>query len=156
MARHDDPDTAFGMPGVDQPALTEVGVILSGLDTDRLLAGLGVTGTAGHGPTAVALRVDQLRHGDEQAMADAVVAGAHRWLAVRDVLAAKDQGPSTSASVRQAWDRALRTVRAAEQDIAEPLGAADRAYLTACWLRCTEVDRLARQQPPRHSAVPAR
>lgn len=155
MAEDGDLDTRFGMPAVDQPALTEVGVILSGLDTDRLLAGLGVA-TAGNDPTAAVLRVDQLRHGDEQGMADAVVAGAQQWLAVRDVLAARDQGPSVSASIRQAWDRALRTVRAAETDITEPVGLAGRAYLAACWLRCTEVDRLARQMPPRHSAVSTR
>lgn len=156
MARDGEVDTAFGMPAVDQPALTEVGVILGGLDTDRLLAGLGVTDAAGHDPTVAVLQVDQLRHGDEQDMADAVAAGAQRWLAVRDVLAAKDRGPSVSASIRQAWDRALRTVRAAEQDIAEPVGLAGRAYLAACWLRCTEVDHLARQLPPRHSAVSTR
>ncbi|HEX5113746.1 MAG TPA: DUF6187 family protein [Pseudonocardiaceae bacterium] len=155
MAEDGDLDTRFGMPAVDQPALTEVGVILSGLDTDRLLAGLGVA-TAGNDPTAAVLRVDQLRHGDEQGMADAVVAGAQKWLAVRDILAAKDQGPSVSASIRQAWARALRTVRAAENDITEPVGLAGRAYLAACWLRCTEVDRLARQLPPRHSAVSTR
>jgi uncharacterized protein DUF6187 len=156
MARHGELDTTFGMPAVDQPALTEVGVILSGLDTDRLLAGLGVTDAAGHDPTAAVLQVDRLRHGDEQGMADAVLAGAQRWLAVRDTLAAKDQRVSVSASVRQAWDRALRTVRAAEPDIAESIGVAGRAYLAACWLRCAEVDRLARQLPPRHSAVSAR
>jgi Family of unknown function (DUF6187) len=155
VAEDGDLDTRFGMPAVDQPALTEVGVILSGLDTDRLLAGLGMA-MAGTDPTAAVLRVDQLRHGDQQGMADAVVAGAHTWLAVRDTLAAKDQGPSVSASIRQAWDRALRTVRAAESDIAQPVGLAGRAYLAACWLRCTEVDRLARQLPPRHSAVSAR
>jgi hypothetical protein len=141
------------MPAVDQPALTEVGVILSGLDTDRLLAGLGVA-AADNEPTAAVLRVDRLRHDDPGAMADAVVAGAWLWLAVRDVLAAKDQLPSVSASIRQAWDRSLRTARAAEQDITEPIGLAGRAYLAACWLRCSEVDRLARQLPPRHSAVP--
>lgn len=154
MAQDGDLDTRFGMPAVDQPALTEIGVILSGLDTDRLLAGLGVA-AADNDPTAAVLRVDQLRHADARGMADAVVAGARFWLAVRDALAAKDQVPSVSASIRQAWDRALRTARAAEQDITEPVGLAGRAYLAACWLRCAEVDRMARQQPPRHSAVPA-
>jgi hypothetical protein len=155
MAWDGEVDTAFGMPAVDQPALTEVGVILSGLDTDRLLAGLGVAEATGHDPTAAVLRVDRLRHGDEQGMADAVCLGAQRWLAVRAELATKDQGSSVSASIRQAWDRALRTVRAAEPDLTEPFGVAGRAYLAACWLRCAEVDRVARQLPPRHSAVSA-
>jgi hypothetical protein len=131
-------DTRFAMPAVDEPASTEVGVILSGLDTDRLLAGLGLTDDDDD-PTPVALLVDQLRHGDERAMADAVAEGANRWRSARPALAAVDRGPSVSASIRQAWQRALVTVLAAEPDS----GPARQAYLAACWLRCTEVDRLA-------------
>ncbi|WP_255482083.1 DUF6187 family protein, partial [Amycolatopsis sp. SID8362] len=33
-------DTRFALPEVDAPAATEVGVILLGLEADRLLAGL--------------------------------------------------------------------------------------------------------------------
>lgn len=136
-------DTRFAMPGVDDPALTEIGVILSGLDVDRLLAGLGLCDGAAS-PAAVTLLVDQLRHGDPGAMADAIALGAYRWRAARPALAAVDRGPSVSASIRQAWERALRTVTAAELDH-DDVGEGGFAYLTACWLRCTEVDAAAKR-----------
>lgn len=129
-------DTRFTMPGVDDPALTEIGVILSGLGVDRLLAGLGLcAGTAD--PAPVTLLVDHLRHGDPDAMAGAIAEGARLWRAARPALASVDRGPSVSASIRQAWERALRTVTAAELD---DTGTARFAYLAACWLRCAEVD----------------
>jgi hypothetical protein len=132
-------DTRFAMPALDQPPLTEIGVILSGLDIERLLAGLGAAGDVSD-PTQVVLLVDRLRHGSGDGMAAALSAGARRWLAMRPVLAAVDRVPSVSASIRQAWQRALRTVLAADH---EPVGPADRACLAACWLRCDEVDRVA-------------
>lgn len=144
-------DTRFTMPAVDNPPLTEIGVILAGLDTDRLLAGLGAAGDVGddyHGdPTQVMLLVDRLRHGDGDAMAAAIRAGARRWLAARAALADVDRTPSVSASIRQAWERALRTVLAADVDTDSrgPVGSAGRTYLAACWLRCAEVDRMAVQ-----------
>jgi hypothetical protein len=158
-------DTRFTMPAVDQPALTEIGVILSGLAADRLLAGLGLGTTTSawsyveptqpglvelvlgasadaDDPALVTLLVDQLRHRDPAAMAEATAIGAHRWRMARPGLAAVDRGPSVSASVRQAWQRALLTVRAADLgDTA--ISPAAHAYLAACWLRCTEIDTAA-------------
>jgi Family of unknown function (DUF6187) len=146
------------MPALDQPPLTEIGVILSGLDIERLLAGLGAAGDVGGDyngdPTQVVLLVDRLRHGGDDGLAAALSAGARRWLAARPALAAVDRVPSVSASIRQAWQRALRTVLAADH---APVGPAGRAYLAACWLRCDEVDRVAtqiRDMPSR--AVPVR
>ncbi|GAA4294285.1 hypothetical protein GCM10023148_56530 [Actinokineospora soli] len=55
------PDTRFDMPGVDDPVDTEVGVILLGLDADRLLAGLGLASLA-EDPGRVAVTVDRVRH----------------------------------------------------------------------------------------------
>jgi Family of unknown function (DUF6187) len=139
-------DTRFAMPALDQPPLTEIGVILAGLDIERLLAGLGAAGDARGGyygdPTQVVLLVDRLRHGGGDGLTAALTAGARRWLAARPALAAVDRVPSVSASIRQAWQRSLRTVLAADH---EPVGPAGRAYLAACWLRCDEVDRVAAQ-----------
>ena len=42
----DDYGTLFALPAVDDPAETEVGVIILGLSAERLLAGLGVAGIA--------------------------------------------------------------------------------------------------------------
>jgi hypothetical protein len=147
LSEHERVDTRFAMPAVDHPALTEVGVILSGLDTDRLLAGLG-TACADptiDDPTPVAMAIDRLRHSDSAAMAEAVAAGGRRWRTARPALAAVDPGPSVSASIRQAWQRALLTVLAAHSERTPELTPAMRAYLAACWLRHTEVDRVAAQ-----------
>jgi hypothetical protein len=149
LSEHEKVDTRFAMPAVDHPALTEVGVILSGLDIDRLLAGLGLADkhisddpeTDGD-PAMVALVIDRLRHDDSAAMAEAVAAGACRWLSTRPALAAVDRGPSVSASIRQAWQRALRTVLAADHGAGPEISPALQAYLAACWLRHTEVDRV--------------
>jgi hypothetical protein len=151
-------DTRFTMPALDHPPLTEIGVILAGLDTGRLLAGLGAAGDVGddyHGdPTQVMLLVDRLRHGAGDALDAALVAGARGWPAARAALGAVDRLPPVSASIRQAWQRALRTVLAADFAVAGPFGPAGRAYLAACWLRCDEVDRLAAlvRDDPRRTA----
>ncbi|OLF10317.1 DUF6187 family protein, partial [Actinophytocola xanthii] len=86
-------DTAFSLPSVDDDPDTELGVLLMGLESPRLLAGLGVAvlGEAGD-PVSATLLVDQLRHGtrDHPTLASAVAAGAGRWRAVRPALAAAD------------------------------------------------------------------
>lgn len=134
-------DTQFTMPALDHPATTEIGVILSGLDIDRLLAGLGAAADADD-PAAVTLLVDRLRHGDSDEMAAAVDAGARRWRAVRDTLAAVEPAVTVSASIRQAWQRALRAVQTA--GLGPDIGSAGHTYLAACWLRRKEVDRAVR------------
>lgn len=139
-------DTQFTLPGVDDPASTEAGVILLGLDAERLLAGLALADGADD-PGLVALGVDQARHGTRPGVAfdDLVVAGLHRW---RGFLAG---GPVaaltvTSGSVREAWRHALTAVTAMSTDDAGP---ATRAYRAACWLRRDDVDRSA----PGHSSA---
>jgi hypothetical protein len=136
-----DYDTRFSLPGVADDPATEIGVILMGLGAERLLAGLG-TAQVGDDTTSVTLAVDQLRHGFPDALAAAVTEGAARWRGARETLAATDPGGVRSAALRQLWDAATRTVAAAA--LVDPtlatLGDAERAYLTACWLRRAEVD----------------
>jgi hypothetical protein len=132
-------DTRFAMPSVDAPASTEIGVILLGLDAERLLAGLGMA-TLADDPATVALSVDHTRHGAALRFATdmLVEAGCRRWTAASPALAEATRGLHPSASPRQAWPQAERAV-----DTVDPLttGPACRAYLTACWLRRNEIDR---------------
>lgn len=131
-------DTRFAMPSVDAPASTEVGVILLGLDAERLLAGLGLAALADD-PATVALSVDHVRHGAPLRLVanELVAAGCTRWTEARAAIAEEAAGMPTSASPRQAWPLAQRAV-----DAVDPLvtGPASRAYLTACWLRRNEIN----------------
>jgi Family of unknown function (DUF6187) len=133
-----DYDTRFTLPAVDDPASVEVGVILMGLDVERLLAGLGVA-ALGDDATLAMLVVDQARHGipPDLTMSALVSGGARRWRAARSGLAAADPGGPPSAAVRRAWARAVETVATADLP---DWGPASRAYLTACWLHRVEVD----------------
>jgi hypothetical protein len=135
------------MPDVDAPASTEVGVIMMGLEADRLLAGLGFAALADD-PTTVTLIVDQARHGALRDLtSDALVAlGCDRWLALCPALDAVAR--PASAALRQLWAQALQAVEVAETG---PLSPASRAYLAACWLRRYEVDKYVEAQ----RAVPA-
>jgi Family of unknown function (DUF6187) len=134
-----DYDTRFSLPAVHDPPSVEVGVILLGLGAERLLAGLGVA-ALGDDPARVTLLVDQLRHGlPTLTRLDSVIEdGARRWGSARTALTAADRGGRVSAAVRQAWSAGADLVATAELGDAGP---ATRAYLTACWLRRTEVDR---------------
>lgn len=129
------PDTQFAMPGVAAPAVTEAGVILMGLDADRLLAGLAAAAVADD-PGRVALSVDYARHGVAAAAAfdDLVDDGARRWREFRRTVITPQA--RTSASVREARDDALLLVTPSATD----RGPASRAYLAACWLRREDVD----------------
>ena len=133
-------DTRFDMPAVDDPPETEAGVVLLGLDADRLLAGLGMAALA-EDAGAIAVTVDRMRHGRPGLDVDGLVrAGAGYWRAMRPVLESAYPSPAFSASVRQSWTRAYRTL---DTPALGPVGTATRVYLTACWLRRAEVDALA-------------
>jgi uncharacterized protein DUF6187 len=141
------PAPEFVLPGVDDPAATEIGVILLGLDPGRLLAGLGLTlltrdpglaattdpGLAGGDDAGlVALAVDRARHGAGPVeYAVLLAAGARRWRSVRDTLPAD---PVADASPRAGWDRTLRELA--------PYGSspAELAFLAACRMRRRAVD----------------
>jgi hypothetical protein len=131
-------DTVFALPAVDDPAEIEVGVIILGLSTDRLLAGLGVADLAGD-PTTATLIVDQLRHGatDPLTFGAAITAGRAAWRASEPALSDVDPGAARSASVRASFTTALRVVATAGLDGVNP---ARHAYLAACWLRRVEID----------------
>lgn len=132
-----DPDTRFALPGIDDPASTEIGVILLGLEVIQLLAGLGLASLADD-PVAVTLLADQVRHGAAQDLAiERVVAiGIQRWLAARALLPGNTDG-RTPLALRHEWEWGSRTVLAAGLG---PAGPAVLAYLTACWLRRTNIE----------------
>jgi hypothetical protein len=131
-------DTRFTLPAVDDPPLTETGVILMGLDAERLLTGLGLASLTDD-PALVALSVDQLRHtgGQRLAVRALLDTGARCWLAVSGALRAAGERTTLSGSPRQAWGGALHLVRTAGP---AEVGPATAAYLAACWLRRREVD----------------
>jgi hypothetical protein len=137
-------DTRFDMPFVDDPPSTEVGVMLLGLDVRRLLAGLGLAALTDD-PAAVALSVDHVRHGaplrlDTQTL---VAAGRSRWLAARAAIDEAARDLPGQASPRQAWPGAERAVGTVDP---AATGPAVRAYLTACWLRGEEIDRVVEER----------
>jgi Family of unknown function (DUF6187) len=130
-------DSRFALPGVDAPAGTEVGVILLGLEADRLLAGLGLARLADD-PALVTQAVDQARHGVAGFTLSGLVAGgAEHWRSLRRALEFPPR--PNPGSHRQEWTRAAERVAAALPDA----GPATIAYLTACALRRGDVDELA-------------
>lgn len=133
-------ETLFNLPAVDDEPSTETGVILMGLDAERLIAGLGLA-TLTDDAALVALTVDHLRHAAPHpfSLDSVLAAGTRRWLSSRPALTAADPGPvPITASPRQAWSQTQRLLSTA--DIGDA-GPATRAYLTACWIRRHDVDR---------------
>lgn len=131
-------DSRFTLPSVDDAPSTEAGVILLGLDAERLLAGVGLARLADE-PALVALAVDQARHDALDLGTGALVeAGILRWRAVRPLIEA---GPemTTAGSLRREWEHATARVTATVSG----LGPASVACLAACWLRRDDVDDVA-------------
>jgi hypothetical protein len=130
-------DSRFALPDVDAPGATELGIILLGLEADRLLAGLGLARLADD-PALVTQAVDQARHGVAGfSLPGLVDSGRGHWRSLRGAL--ELPGGPTPASVRQEWAKAAERVAAALPDA----GPATTAYLTACALRRADVDELA-------------
>jgi len=132
-------DTRFSLPSIDDAPSTEAGVIVLALETDRLLAGLGLAALA-EDPALVTLAVDRARHGALAGFSaeGLVELGVNRWKAAYPALAEANPGTGPSGSLRQGWERAVRTVRAVLDDPAP----ATAVYLTACWLRRGDIERL--------------
>lgn len=135
MPEPDDP--RFALPFADGSASAEIGVILMGLDAERLLAGLGLA-TFADDPALVTLAVDQVRHGsmDRITAGGLVETGSRRWRSVRAEVAEANRGVSWSGSLRGSWDQTVRILTASVGEV----GPASLAYLAACWLRREEVD----------------
>ncbi|PRH80822.1 hypothetical protein C6N75_02080 [Streptomyces solincola] len=123
--------------------MTETGVMLMGLEAERLLAGLGLA-TLADDPAQVLLTVDRIRHGVRATMTfEALVgAGARRWREARPVLAATGGAAATPVALRRAWDETLRLF--AHCDLGAP-GPATTAHLAACWLRRNEIDQFTQR-----------
>jgi hypothetical protein len=134
-------DPRFSLPAVDDPPVAEVGVILMGLDAERLLAGLGLA-TIADDAALVTLVVDQARHdaAGPISLDSLIEAGLRRWARARPALAAASRGAAAPASLRPAWAHALAVLAASE--VGE-MGPATASYLAACWLRREDVDRRA-------------
>lgn len=131
-------DSRFTLPSIDDAPATEAGVILLGLDAERLLAGVGLARLADE-PALVALAVDQARHDALDLGTGALVeAGIARWRAVRPLIEA---GPERTAagSLRREWEHTTARVAATVTG----LGPASVAYLAACWLRRDDVKEFA-------------
>jgi hypothetical protein len=141
MTAHDmtahDTDTRFALPGLDDPASTETGIILMGLDVGHLLAGLGLASLAGDA-AAVALFVERIRHsGAVELTPDGLAAaGASHWEAVRSRLAEAGYAAPAGAWPRHDWERAFRIIGGDGLGVTGPAVA---VYLTACWLRSEEI-----------------
>ncbi|MER6260728.1 DUF6187 family protein [Streptomyces sp900105245] len=144
-------DTRFSLTPVDESGTTETGVLLMGLEAERLLAGLGLAALADD-PAQVLIAVDRIRHGVRATMTfEALVeAGAQRWRETRPALAAAVGPASPPAALRKALKDTLRMF--AHCDLGDP-GPATSAHLAACWLRRNEIDRLA--QCPAHGEMTA-
>lgn len=133
-----------GLPALDATPDAEAGIVLIGLDADRLLAGLGLAVLADDAGR-VAVTVDRLRHGTPLGFAELVAHGAAHWRAVRPALAAACPDPRASASVRQTWDGVARALGGS---VLGGAGPATRVHLTACWVRRADVDLAARPARP--------
>lgn len=149
-------DTMFSLPSVDDDPDTEIGVLLMGLGPERLLAGLGVACREPAADAAtVTMLVDQLRHGvrTDTTFEEALAAGVARWrLACVAIAAADLELGHRSAGLRALW-RSAATALAAGATTDRRLStasAAERVYLTACWLRPEEITTMTEE----HGVLP--
>jgi hypothetical protein len=142
------PDSRFDLPDLDSSAGEEAGVILLGLDPDRLLAGLGFAGLADD-PALVTQVVDRARHGVfSTGHAELVTSGALHWRRLKAAVEAVP-GKTPSGGMRREWRDTADRVGAAVPGA----GPAVRSYLTACWIRRDEIERLCDREEL-HDVVP--
>jgi hypothetical protein len=134
LAENEDGDTRFSLPACDDQPSTEIGVVVLGLSAEHLLAGLGGAMLADDA-AQVTLLIDYLSHGGTHAttLDQLVAAGVSRWLAAQPALA--NAGPVPRYPLRQAWAQAYLLV----SRLTGPAAIAATVYLTACWLRESEV-----------------
>lgn len=131
----------FDLPYRDADPIAESGLILMGMDADRLLAILGLAGLTAD-PGSAVLAVDRFWHAGEIRMsfAEAVAAGAAQWRRYRDALAAEAGGRFRSGGPREAWASSYQVAGV----VAGPAGPTVTACLAACWFRHEEMDEVTR------------
>ncbi len=127
------------LPYLDVEADSEVGVLLLGLDSERLLMGLGLAVMTA-APEDVALLTDKLTHHGRVTISaeDARARGKQAWRAAYKLLVAAGRGERRSGSPREAWAGAVATVSAV---LGSPADPASCAYVAACWYRREEMVR---------------
>jgi Family of unknown function (DUF6187) len=132
-------DTRFLLPACDDPSSTEIGVIVMGLPVEQLVAGLGMAALA-DAPAGISLLMDQVRHSGSVSFTHdhLVAAGLDKWRAVQPALGATGPRNHRTGSLRTAWTQAYGALSQCEIGA---MGPAVALYLTACWLRATEIDR---------------
>ncbi|MFJ2087087.1 DUF6187 family protein [Micromonospora chokoriensis] len=128
----------FDLPYLDADQVAEAGLILMGMDAERLLAILGLAGLTAD-PGSAVLAVDSLWHDGEIRMsfAEAMAAGARQWRRYRPALAAEDGGRFRSGGPREAWASSYEVAGAV---VAGAAGPTVTACLAACWFRHEEID----------------
>jgi hypothetical protein len=136
MTTVDQPE--FRLPHVDASAEAELGVVLMGMDVERLILALGFEALFSE-PASVLLTVDHLIHHElatiTAAQARAAAADAWKQASLRLPVI-----PHTnlSGNPREAWEHSLQAVRSA---LGEGRSATQYIYLAACWFRRSEVTR---------------
>ncbi|MFV2084759.1 DUF6187 family protein [Micromonospora sp. LOL_021] len=132
-----DPNT-FDLPDTDADLVAEAGLVLMGLDAQRLLAVLGTAAITAH-PGASLLAVDTAWHqGDVRLPFPTVVAaGVAQWRRYRRALAAADDGVPRSGAPREAW---ARTHATALDALGTATADTTSAALAVCWFRREEID----------------
>lgn len=140
------PGAPLAPPSLDDPSAADAGVLLLGLDAERLLAGLGLAALADD-LTLVTLAVDRIRQDPRGALTTGhlVALGARRWRRARDGLAAAGAADPPAGPPWRAWAQACRVVHAARErePVSPGLSAACAAYLAACWIHRAAIDELA-------------
>ncbi|MDZ5444410.1 DUF6187 family protein [Micromonospora sp. 4G57] len=137
--RYADP-AEFDLPYLDADPISEAGLILLGLDAERILAMLGFA-TLTADPGAAVLVVDSALHNGEFriSFSAAVAAGGAEWRRHRPAFAAADGNRFRSGSPREAWAAMYDVARAA---VAENTSSTTVACLAACWFRREEIDQV--------------
>lgn len=132
----------FDLPYLDADRISEAGLILMGLDAERVLAVLG-TATLVTDLGAALLAVDAAWHAGEirVPLATAVRIGAEQWRQHRPALARHDDGRPRSGAPREAWASAHAVATAVLPAATGPTVA---ACVAVCWFRREEFDEVTR------------
>jgi hypothetical protein len=122
---------------VDASAEAEFGVVLMGMDVERVLLALGLAALYSE-PADVLRAVDHLVHRDMMVTTaiQARAAAAVVWTKAAPLLPVTSS-TTLSGSPREAWEFCLRVVRSSLESWPSTL----HLYLAVCWFRRAEVTR---------------